>query len=230
MHLDVDGSRLYPQPSDTTIRELVIKIAVEEKLVTPFTSAIGVILRRNPVNHKNVEKVEIPLKAPFGRALFSSISDPRKVVVVEESEEEEMGFSLFDDCDSKAGVRSSIMPCAKLNVCGLVENQSEREDKEEEDIVDILNRERTTKGYWRFDEELLCKLVTNPEKARSLVQESASFQNRDVLMTAVVLTFLRKYMGAEHARWEGMESKASKWLQRNGARCGRESLVASRLV
>jgi len=168
LHREKDGARANPQPSESTVREQVTKLAVQEKFVTPYTSATGVILRCDPVDTKKIEINEIPLKTPFGKSLFgNNVYDdainiytsgtlgigcmhPCATIDVSaapggdcpEEEEEEMGFDLFSDC-TRDPKKPSSAPISSYHV---IHNA---------DIIAYLNRERHTEGYWTYAEDLI---------------------------------------------------------------------------
>lgn len=48
----------------------VVRVALQEGLVTPHTSAVGVMLRPDPADPSKVTQVEVPLAVPAGRTLW----------------------------------------------------------------------------------------------------------------------------------------------------------------
>lgn len=67
MHCSCDGTKLAEQPDARRVEDAVVVLAEEEGLVTPFTSAVGVMLQSNPLDPTTVQKVEVPLQVPAGR-------------------------------------------------------------------------------------------------------------------------------------------------------------------
>lgn len=58
-----DGSLLPTAPSQDVVRDTIIRLAVDAGLVTPYTSAVGVSLRRDPANPVAAATVvEVPLQ------------------------------------------------------------------------------------------------------------------------------------------------------------------------
>ncbi len=62
LHVRPDGAPLLQPPTDDTVREAVVRLAVAAQLVTPYTSAVGVALRRDPLDPQRVDTSEVPLQ------------------------------------------------------------------------------------------------------------------------------------------------------------------------
>ncbi|KXZ47715.1 hypothetical protein GPECTOR_33g597 [Gonium pectorale] len=77
LHLRPDGTAM-PRPSADVVRDTVVQLAVSEHLVTPYTSAVGVALRRDPVDPAAARNVvEVPLQQyPAGRKLWGTADPP----------------------------------------------------------------------------------------------------------------------------------------------------------
>ncbi|GAX83003.1 hypothetical protein CEUSTIGMA_g10430.t1 [Chlamydomonas eustigma] len=72
MHCNTAGVMHENQPDPKRVEEAVVKMAIEECLVTPLTSAVGVLLQANPLDPSKVSRVEVPLQIPQGRTLFNA--------------------------------------------------------------------------------------------------------------------------------------------------------------
>lgn len=77
LHVKADGTPLAQPPAADTVRDTIVRLAVAEHLVTPHTSAVGVLLRRDPLDPSAVQQVEVPLQVPAGRALWGTASSPQ---------------------------------------------------------------------------------------------------------------------------------------------------------
>jgi len=70
LHLSADGTPLPSQPQQQDVEDAVVLLAISEGLVTPHTSAVGVMLQRDPLDPSKVKKFEVPLQVPAGRKLW----------------------------------------------------------------------------------------------------------------------------------------------------------------
>ena len=70
LHLSPDGTPLPSQPQRHDVEDAVVLLAISEGLVTPHTSAVGVLLQKDPLDPSKVQKVEVPLQVPAGRNLW----------------------------------------------------------------------------------------------------------------------------------------------------------------
>mmetsp|Transcript_20822 Transcript_20822/g.45544 ORF Transcript_20822/g.45544 Transcript_20822/m.45544 type:complete len:157 (-) Transcript_20822:1666-2136(-) len=77
LHVDSDGKPLAKQPSARHVEDVVVEVAVEEHLVTPHTSAVGVLLQKDPVDAAAVSRCEVPLQLPSGRQMCGTASGGR---------------------------------------------------------------------------------------------------------------------------------------------------------
>lgn len=57
LHLSPDGTPLPSQPGRQAVEDAVVLLAISEGLVTPHTSAIGVLLQKNPLDPTKVGRL-----------------------------------------------------------------------------------------------------------------------------------------------------------------------------
>lgn len=77
LHVGQDGERTSPAPSKDKVKEAVVRLAVAEGLVTPYTAAVGVMLRRDPLDPKAVVRSDVPLQLPHGRTMCNTAPPPQ---------------------------------------------------------------------------------------------------------------------------------------------------------
>lgn len=70
LHVAPDGTPLPERPSGTAVRDAVVRAACVEGLVTRHTAAVGVMVRRDPLDPGAVTRVEVPLAVPHGAVHF----------------------------------------------------------------------------------------------------------------------------------------------------------------
>ncbi|KAK9805053.1 hypothetical protein WJX73_007564 [Symbiochloris irregularis] len=58
------------------VKEVVVKLACAYGLVTPYTSRVGVQLKRDPLDPSQVQHSEIPLQMPAGRVMSTPATTP----------------------------------------------------------------------------------------------------------------------------------------------------------
>lgn len=85
LHLDASGAPVAPPPSGETVKAAVVRLAVEEGLVTPYTSAVGVMLQRDPLDPAKTTKYEVPLKVRRVVVVLSFHDEMRFVVACQPS-------------------------------------------------------------------------------------------------------------------------------------------------
>lgn len=103
-------------------------------------------------------------------------------------------------------------------------------------VLRRLNKERTTEGWWHSSDRLLALLTArrlaaeqssgsavqqSDDEVRARLVKTVADAKPDALSaekwaTLLVLAYLKRYMSADHAAWEGMESKATVWLLHGG--------------
>lgn len=62
LHLRPDGSAVEPAPSAEMVKDEVVRAAVAENLVTPYTASVGVMLQSDPLDPSKTAKHEVPLQ------------------------------------------------------------------------------------------------------------------------------------------------------------------------
>eukprot|EP00798_Chlamydomonas_sp_ICE-L_P016553 gene16553-22782_t len=70
LHVDTQGKRLAAQPTTLQVTDAIVSLAVSEHVVTPYTSAVGVLLQQNPLDPTSVGSSTVPLQLPAGRTLW----------------------------------------------------------------------------------------------------------------------------------------------------------------
>lgn len=80
LHCSQDGTMLPNQPDAKQVDEAIVALAISEGLVTPLTSAVGVLLQQDPLDPSKVKKVEVPLEVPTGRKLWEQQQQPDQVL------------------------------------------------------------------------------------------------------------------------------------------------------
>ncbi|KAG1658856.1 hypothetical protein FOA52_008813 [Chlamydomonas sp. UWO 241] len=72
LHVGTDGVTKSTPPEASVVEDAIVELGVAEGLVTPHTSAVGVLLQRDPLDPSAVTKVHVPLALPAGRSLFGT--------------------------------------------------------------------------------------------------------------------------------------------------------------
>jgi len=72
LHFGPDGTRTKKDDVQAAVQDQVVKLATEEGLVTPYTSAVGVLLQADPKDPTKTQQMEVPLKLPQGRTLWAA--------------------------------------------------------------------------------------------------------------------------------------------------------------
>lgn len=236
---------MHTPPSNEFIREQVVKVAVQEGLITPYTCAVGVCLRRDPIDPTQVKICwKVPLKTPHGRITHGSSKSTevqQKYTMVRErsrtatacAPQHARGYlAMYNGSGirERKQERNSVPRYESLDGGAEVQNDASKgkTTKAEENLTK-LNAQRTTEGYWQYDTHLLTLLLSNVCPRVKCVPPIGVEQDR--WMTIVALMYLRRHLSLERSRWEGMESKALVWLKQNGRDIdGKDVITAMQIV
>lgn len=135
-------------------------------------------------------------KAPVNRCVISSSVDASQEIndCMEEAEDDEMGFALFDDGDASA----------------LLNQHDEKTSKAGERGLHSLIALQSFSGAWHWSQDLFFQIGMNdPERQPAF---DPAFGTEDVMATALAVAYMETMLTADSEVWEMVVAKAKQWM------------------